>query len=111
ERQAEAARRHGELLAELTALRVFLAGRELTSLRSRLATVADERAEIARDEAAIRTELVGLDTEVIATEDRLGALGGFDLGDTLVRVEHVRERARGLANVLAERTRSLERER
>src|SRR5437764_8132047 len=56
ERQAEAARRHGELVEELTALRVFLAGRELSSQRSRLATVAHERAELARDESAIRNE-------------------------------------------------------
>ena len=27
----------------------------------------------------------------MATEDRLTAMGGFDLGDTLVRVEHLRE--------------------
>ena len=111
ERQADAARRHGELLAELTALRVFLAGRELASQRSRLVTLTTDRAELAREEAAIRAELTALDTEVMATESRLTAMGGFDLGDTLVRVEHVRERARGLANVLAERTRSLERER
>ena len=35
ERQADAARRHGDLVAELTALRLHLAGRELASLRKR----------------------------------------------------------------------------
>src|SRR3954465_525789 len=35
ERQADAARRHGDLVAELTALRVHLVGRELSSLRPR----------------------------------------------------------------------------
>src|SRR3954452_6240370 len=38
ERQADAARRHGAVVAELTALRISMAGRELTTLRSRLAT-------------------------------------------------------------------------
>src|SRR5205814_5094146 len=38
ERQADAARRHGDLVAELVALRVHLAGRELSSLRGRLTT-------------------------------------------------------------------------
>ena len=37
ERQAEAARRHGELIGELQALRLFLAGREIASLQARLA--------------------------------------------------------------------------
>src|SRR5205809_5923751 len=37
ERQAEAARRHGELTGELDGLRLHLAGREIASLRSRLA--------------------------------------------------------------------------
>src|SRR5881394_4558087 len=36
EKQADAARRHGDLVAELMALRIFLAGRELASLRGRL---------------------------------------------------------------------------
>src|SRR5215217_6547483 len=36
ERQADAARRHGAVLAELQTLRIHLAGRELTTLRGRL---------------------------------------------------------------------------
>src|SRR6187551_274331 len=40
ERQAEAARRHGELIGELTALRVFVAGRELAALRTKLVALA-----------------------------------------------------------------------
>ena len=36
ERQADAARRHGDLVAELRALHLFLAGRELTTLKRRL---------------------------------------------------------------------------
>src|SRR5258706_7796576 len=51
DREAEAARRHGELVTELTALRVFLAGRELTSQRSRLSTLTGERAGLTRDQS------------------------------------------------------------
>src|SRR6202158_3634284 len=36
ERQADAARRHGDLVAELSSLQVFLRGREIASLRTRL---------------------------------------------------------------------------
>ena len=47
----------------------------------------------------------------MAAEAQLTAAGGDDLGDDLVAFESLRERARGLAAVLAERTRSIERER
>ncbi|HEX9993591.1 MAG TPA: AAA family ATPase, partial [Acidimicrobiales bacterium] len=111
ERQAEAARRHGTLVEELRALRVHLAGRELAALRGRLATSARTRAELAGEEAALRERLAGLDAAVVATEAALSALGEADLGDVLARVERLRERARGLAALLAERRRGLERDR
>jgi chromosome segregation protein len=111
ERQAEAARRHGELAGELDALRLFLAGREIASLRARLQALAGERAAQSGDERALRAELAALDTDVLATEARLGAVGGADLGDRLLRVDQLRERARGLASLLAERRRGLERDR
>src|SRR5690606_5030608 len=44
-------------------------------------------------------------------EADLGQIGGDDLGDALVRYEALRERARGLAAVLAERRRGIHRER
>src|SRR3954451_20935979 len=111
ERQAEAARRHGELDAELTALRLHLAGREITSLRTRLETLAADRRALTTSEQEIKAELARLDAEVVATEARLSAAGGADLGDDLARAEQLRERARGLAAVLAERRRGLAAER
>ena len=45
ERQAEAARRHEELVHELGQLRVFVAGREITSLRRKLESIAVDRIE------------------------------------------------------------------
>ncbi|HEX4822553.1 MAG TPA: chromosome segregation protein SMC [Acidimicrobiales bacterium] len=111
ERQADAARRHGDLVAELTALRVFLAGRELSSLRSRLNTTVTRKAELATDESALKRNLAQLDSAVIAAEAQLSAMGGHDVSDALVRFESLRERARGLAAVLGERRRNLDRER
>ncbi|HVM51894.1 MAG TPA: chromosome segregation protein SMC [Acidimicrobiales bacterium] len=111
ERQAEAARRHGELVQELTAIRLFVAGRELASLRQRLEGGAQTRTQLSTDERSTRDELARLDAAVLATEAELSALGADDLGDALVRAERLHERARGLAAVLAERRRGLERDR
>ena len=111
ERQADAARRHGDLVAELDALRVFLAGREIASLRARMSTQAGEKLTLTAAEQALRTELAALDTGVMAAEAELTARGDTDLGDEMVRVEQLRERARGIAAVLVERRRSMERDR
>src|SRR5918993_3385593 len=111
ERQADAARRHGDLVAELRALQVFLAGRELTTLTRRLADGSAARAELATEDNLLRRTLAELDTSVLAAEAELGHAGGDDLGDALVRFESLRERARGLAAVLAERRRGIDRER
>ena len=111
EKQADAARRHGDVVAELTALRVHLAGQELTRLRSKLQANQVSKQELERTERELRTRLRQLDTDVMATEARLGALGGDHLGDALVRFESLREKAHGLEAVLAERRRGIERDR
>src|SRR5262245_47373437 len=110
ERQAEAARRHAELATELTALRIPLAGREIAGHRTRLESLTGEARRLAADESGLRGELARLDTEVISVESELTALGGFDLGDVLVRAEQLRERARGLSALGAERRRGLARD-
>src|SRR6187431_1741194 len=66
ERQAESARRHGELIGELTALRVYVAGREIAALRTRLTALAATKLDGARSEARLKSELVRLDTDVLA---------------------------------------------
>ena len=111
ERQADAARRHGDLVAELSALQIFLAGREIASLRSRLVALASDRVALTEHDQRLRSELAELDTAVMAAEAELTARGDTDLGDEMVRVEQLRERARGIAAVMAERRRSLERDR
>jgi chromosome segregation protein len=111
EKQADAARRHGAVVEELTALRVHLAGQEIARLRTRLEHGRRSRGELDGKERDLRAELRRLDADVIATEAQLSAMGGDDLGDALVRFESLRERARGLVAVLAERERGIERDR
>ena len=111
EKQADAARRHGAVVAELTALRIHLAGSEIARLRSRMEGGARQRAELEAAEKELRATLRQLDTDVISTEATLSAMGGDDLGDALVRFESLRERARGLVAVLTERERGIERDR
>jgi chromosome segregation protein len=110
ERQAEAARRHGELVTELTALRIFVAGREIAALRTKLETIAADRIEAVRRESELKSELARLDTEVLSIEAQLSARGESDVGERLRQVDQLRERARGLAGILAERKRSLTRD-
>ncbi len=110
ERQAEAARRHGDLVAELDGLRLFLAGREITALQARLTSLAANQTAIATTERELRATLARLDTEVLAAEARLTAMGGTDLADAVGRVDQLRERARGLAAVVSERRRATERD-
>ena len=110
ERQAEAARRHGDLVAELDGLRLFLAGREITALQARLTSLAANQTATATAERELRATLARLDTEVLAAEARLTAMGGTDLADAVGRVDQLRERARGLAAVVSERRRATERD-
>jgi chromosome segregation protein len=111
ERQAEAARRHGDVISELTALQLFVAGREISGLRTRLTAFANDRVAIDRTEREIRSQLAVLDTAVLVAEAELTARGDTDVSDEMVRVEQLRERGRGLAAVMVERRRSLERDR
>lgn len=110
ERQADAARRHGDLVGELHALRVFLVGRELATLRNRLAASTTKQTELRRSDQELRVTLSQLDTQIIDAEANLASLGGRDVGDALVRYEKLAEKARGLAALLAERERGISRE-
>ncbi len=110
ERQAKAAERHGSLIIELTGLKTFVAGREIAGLRIKLESLAAVKLESSTAEQELKSALAGLDTAVMAVEAQLSARGASDVSDQLVRVEQLRERARGLSAVLVERRRSLERD-
>ena len=111
ERQAAAAQRHGELVEELTALKIHVSGREIVGLRTKLQVLAADEVEAHRLEGELKSELARLDTAVMSIESQLTARGDNDIGDRLMRVEQLRERARGLAAILNERRRSMERDR
>jgi chromosome segregation protein len=110
ERQADAARRHGGLVAELDAIRSHLLGREIDQLRAREQRRSDARRDLAQREMDVRVQLRNLDAQVIDAEHALAIPGDDDVADLLARTEALRERARGLVNLISERRRGLERE-
>ena len=97
-------------MEELQTLRVFEAGREISGLRTKLETIAAGRVEAVRTEGELKSRLAQLDTEIMSLEAQLSARGASDVSERLRQVEQLRERARGLAGILAERKRSLERD-
>ena len=110
ERQAEAARRHGDLVAELTGLRLFVAGREVERLRRVLEQSAERQLRLRSDGDRLRARLGDLDARIVTAEADLAALGGRDLSDALVRYERLEERGRGVSALLVERAAGVERE-
>ena len=110
ERQADAARRHGALVAELRALQLHVSGREILAQRTRLQALAEQKVVGEETERNLRARLSALDAAVMADEAELTARGDSTLNDEVVRVEALRGRARGLLAVLAERRRSVERD-
>jgi chromosome segregation protein len=114
EKQAEAARRHDGVVAELKALRRHLAGRELAAVEARLRGAAERRAELAAAETEVRTALAGLDADILAGEADLSAARqrdeSVDLAEAVSRAERLRARASGLVALLEQRRRSLGRE-
>jgi chromosome segregation protein len=115
EKQADAARRHGDLVAELSILRKYLAGRELASLEAKLTAIARNRIELTQADRDVKQALARLDADVLAAEAALSAAStgpnADEDGDALLRAQGLRERARGLSALLAERRRSVERDR
>jgi chromosome segregation protein len=107
ERQAEAARRHDSLAAELRALRLFLAGRELTSLKRRLSEAEASHVSLGAEDGRLKAELGRLDELVTVTESALSIEQADDVVSVLGAAERVGERARGIGNVIAERRRSV----
>ena len=110
EKQADAARRYGGVEAELRAIRLYLAGHEIAGRQARLERLHDARNENAENERRVRARLRELDSSVLDIEHSLTALGHDDAAEALVRAETMRERARGLRALLAEKQRGLERE-
>ncbi len=103
EKQADAARRHGDLVAELAAVRRYLLGRELGAVESRLLSAGRQRAELGRVEGELRSALAVLDADLLAAETEAEAeapgpaTSPLDLAETVSRAEASRARAAGPA--------------
>ncbi len=110
ERQAEAARRHEQVVEELRALRLYLSGREIADLREKLSGLEEAKTTTASTEQELRDRIVALEADVRSAERELADRGASGLNDELMRVEQLRERARGLSALIAERRRSMERD-
>ncbi|MHB1508186.1 MAG: chromosome segregation protein SMC [Acidimicrobiales bacterium] len=107
ERQAEAARRHDSLALELRALRLYVAGREVSSLEQRIAHAQSSRMSLGLEENRLQATLTRLDETVAVTEASLSAVQVDEVVPMLGLAERLAERARGVANVIAERQRSV----
>ena len=110
EQQASAARRHGDLVTELRLLRLHLSGREISTLERAQGAANVRRAELAEEDVHLRATLAELDVSITSLESQL-AVSGSDGLETLPRVESLRERCRGLAALVGERMRAVERDR
>ena len=110
ERQADAARRHDGLVDEVRAIRLHLAGHELAGLQARLERLREQATGYGTRDREIRGGLRDLDVSVMEREQTVSRLGDDELNDALVRVGSLRERTRGLAALVAEKQRGLERE-
>ncbi len=108
EKQADAARRHGDLVRELMALKLHLVGRELKALTAKLEVSGRQRIDFDAREGQLKTSLASFDRGVLEAEAELAALGGSDVADVLSRALSLQERIRGQKNVVAERQRRLQ---
>ena len=109
EKQAEAARLHGDLVEELAAQRLHMAGRQIAELRNQLQAIQEQPIHALQQSAKAR--LADLDEAISGCESQLSDRSEDDLGDTLRRLESMRERARGLAALVTERRRGIDRDR
>ncbi len=111
EKQADAARRHGDVVAELRACQLWLAGREVESHRATLDQAARDRRDLSARDRELRSLLARLDADIVSLESDLSAQGAVDLGDALARLERLDQRSQGAAQLLDERMAGLARER
>ncbi|HEV8065371.1 MAG TPA: AAA family ATPase, partial [Acidimicrobiales bacterium] len=108
ERQAEAARKHDSLATELRALKLYVAGSELTSLEARFEQATTLRATLRDKESRLVAGLADVESLVTASEAALLAEQQNDVATPLGEAETLRERGRGIANVIGERRRRIE---
>ncbi len=111
ERQAEAARRHGSLLAELSVLQRYLAGREIHKLRDLVSSLQQAHSSNRQRVQKLNATLEALEQDLVVAQRKLAGLGGSSVADELVRVEALVARLRGTQALAGERRLRLQKER
>ncbi len=108
-RQAKAAETYVELRARIRALRLFVGGRSLASLRERASEVSALRSGFADTLAENAAELADLETVIATLAAETGDVSRALQRDTAsaARLETTRERLDRIASVAGERSRSL----
>ncbi|MCA1847039.1 MAG: AAA family ATPase, partial [Actinobacteria bacterium] len=109
ERQADAARRHGGLTEELRAIRLHLAGREISTLTERLGGLGDKKERFGAEENVAREQATRLEAQVAESEAALADLPADSLGDAVATAESLLARAKGLGALVAEKRRNIDR--
>ncbi len=111
ERQANAARRHGGLVAELSGLRLYVAGQEIGQLRGRKRNLDQDQANNRRQIQQLTVQAEAMDRDIGVAETHLASIEGPGVSDVLMRFEGLNERLRGLEALLSERKLRLQQER
>lgn len=109
ERQADAARRHGGLTEELEAIRLYLAGREITNLTERQAAIGEKKEKVGAEESVAREHAGRLEAELAESETALADLPADSLGDKVATAESLLARAKGLGALVTEKRRNIDR--
>jgi chromosome segregation protein len=109
-RQANAASRHDSVKEEAIALRLYLGGEELRTIRSRLGSATSEHSVALGAKDSADVELTELLAGLEGLRSKAGAVGAALTRDTAAaaRLETVKERLERIASVARERIRSTE---
>lgn len=107
-KQAAAARMHGDLVEELGALRLYLAGKEITNLRAQLRAIQEQPIRSHQD--ALVAELNNVDEQIAECQARLADSSEAELRQAIWQLESFGERAKGLLALIAERRKGVERD-
>src|SRR3974390_1057487 len=108
ERQAAAARSHSTIADELRAVRLHLAGAELSELSDRRLAAARELETLGGEAETLGATLAELDEAASATAAQLSSSREVDLASALGGLQALVERARGTTGVLRGGARALD---
>ncbi len=104
ERQAEAARKHGQLLEHLNQLRIFVAGKELKGLRQEKDFLSQKHKSLKIQETELLERQSILNVEIQESEDKLNEFGMDSSGETLASLESLKAKTLNALDLLKQKT-------